>query len=881
MRAAYVAFRDPSRLDARPPAPASAPSCPALPGEGPGAFEARIAHDFEPPVDEDLDDPDGAAIASLVMPDLRVPLTRRTMRFVRFFGRSERGRGIFLQRYRRAALYRDIVEQALREAGLPEDLLWLAAIESSFDPRAVSPAGAAGLWQFMPRTGAMYGLHQSDWVDERRSLTRATAAAVGHLRDLYERFGRWDLALAAYNLGYERVLGAMQRVAEARDPSERGAIGVADLAQAGAIPDETANYVPQITAFALIAANRARFGLDQPDLDAGRPLQVGELAVPEATRLRTIARAAGVSTAVLREYNPQLLRDRTPPTGGDYLVAIPADRVARALATFPAYLEHEVLSAAEEGGGGEPPSPLAAAWPSGPAGAGPPSPWDGAPADLDDDALPRRPGSLGKNRLPAFAVPGQTLAPMPLLGSALAVDAKLPVLIVGGNVGWRHPFDADPLGILGGRVIPASHLKGREAAIEKQLAFLDAPQAERVQRFWLPSGVAVELRRDPSAPLVAVSATITAEERARAAGEKGAPAPALGETRYTITVPPRELEVGVDLAAARLRLLLGEGSDARLADLRRQVGAARRDALEKEPYGRAWLALGEALFPAGHPLAGTVIGAREDPGAARDLLLAESLRDERSAARATLAIAGDVTRAAVEEALSRALGRLPRAPDADVLPHPREDRVLLEDAVPGPRVLYGWVASAEGAPPEASLRVAMEILTGPRVARLAKVLVTEGALATEVRGRLDLGPRAGVAAVEIAPAAGRPAAEVERRLDADLEALGAAGPTWNELSLAKALLKHQLEKEIARIGGAPTPTGAPRPLTGARFRNALRPGSLERLLQDLEAVSPSSVRAVVRRTFSRAHRVVVTTWPRGWSALAAASPRTGAPARSE
>src|SRR4029078_5437282 len=85
------------------------------------------------------------------------------------------------------------------------------AVESGFDPRAVSRAGAAGLFQVMPETGQLYGLDQSPWVDERRSVYRATAPAVTHLRDLYERFHRWDLALAAYNAGYDRVVGAMDK----------------------------------------------------------------------------------------------------------------------------------------------------------------------------------------------------------------------------------------------------------------------------------------------------------------------------------------------------------------------------------------------------------------------------------------------------------------------------------------------------------------------------------------------------------------------------------------------------------------------------------------------------------------------------------------------
>ena len=887
LSAACRAFQDPSlveasgagaRAGAPPPAEVDPAACAGAPaGEDPEVLQAWITRDFEPAADEDLEDPEGATIASLVLPDLRVPLTRRTMRFVRYFARTEEGRALFLQRYRRAAAYREFIEHEMREAGVPEELLWVAAIESSFDPRATSRAGAAGLWQFMPRTGETYGLYQSEWVDERRSLVKSTTAAVSHLRDLYERFGRWDLALSAYNLGHERVLEGMERVLAARDPDDRGPIGVAELAQAGVIPSETANYVPQIMAFALIAANRARFGLDQSDLDAARPMQLGEIAVPAGTRLRTIARAAGISTAQLREYNPQLLRDRAPPTGGDYLVTLPADRVARTLATFPAYLDHEVLA------GGEPDEPEATAelasagWATGMAGTGASASSGRGPelepsAGGDDDPLPPRPAVLGRNRLPAFMPPGQLPVAMPVIGDPLALQTRLPVVLVGGGVGWQRGVLQDPLGIMSGRPLPSARVKGREAALAKQLAFLDHLGEERVQRLGLPGGIAAEIRRDPSAPLVSVSVSVAgAEEGAKGKGGDRGPAPtAVGETRYTITVPPRDLDVAVALAAGRLRLLLGEASHDRVADLRRRAGAAQRDALEKAPYGRAWVALGEALFPAGHPLEGRVIGAADDPEVARDLRIAESLHLERRTGGAVISISGDVTRAQAEAALARALGPLPRDAEAALGPHPREERILLEDAVPGPRLLYGWIAPGEGEPGEAALRVATEILVNPRVARLAKALVTESGLAAEVKGRLDLGPRASVVALDIAPAAGRESSEIDRRLDAELSALASTGPTWNELSLAKVLLMHQLDREIARIQGKSPAAAAAPVVTSARLREALQPGSLERLRREVEDVSPAAVRGAIRRIFDRRHRVVVTTWPRGAAAVAAA-----------
>ncbi|AKT40450.1 transglycosylase SLT domain-containing protein [Chondromyces crocatus] len=877
IHAAYRAFRDPTLVEGRAPVGAAAAAtppiacAPVLPTEDPEALKAWIARDFEPPADEDLDDPDGATIASLAMPDLRMPLTRRTMRFVRFFGRTEEGRAAFLQRFRRASAYRDVIEHALREAGLPEDLMWLAGIESSFDPRAVSPAGAAGLWQFMPRTGEVYGLYQDEWVDERRSLVRATTAAVAHLRDLHERFGRWDLALAAYNAGYERIFDALEHVTATRDPGERGPIGVAELAQAGAIPSETASYVPQIMAFALIAANRTRFGLDQPDLEASRPMQFGEIAVPAGTRLRTLARAAGVSVAVLREFNPQLLRDRVPTTGGDYLVSLPADRVARTMATFPAYHDHEVVAGAEEDG-----DALDAAMQAG---------WSGgfgseagaarSGARFEEESLPARPAALGRNRLPAFFPPGQLPSAMPLLGDARGTQARLPVMLVGGGVGWQRNFEEDPLGILSGRLPRRGRLKGREAQIEKQL--LAGLGEERLPRLWLPGGIAVEIRRDPSAPFVALSLGVTgAELGAKGAdgGRGGSGTGSVGESRYTITVAPRDLDVGLSLVAGRLRLLVDEASPERLAGLRRRAGGAQREALLQAPYGRAWLALGEALFPQGHPLEGTVLGARDNPEVARDLLVAESLRRERQGGKPVISISGDLTRAQVEEALARAFGHAARELEASVAPPLREQRVLVEDTVPGPRLFYGWLGVGEGEAGEASLRVAMEILIGTRVARLSKVLVTEGQVAAEVKGRLEVAPRGSVAALEIAPAAGRDASHVEQRLEAELLSLATTGPSWNELSLAKILLKHRIEREVGRgksgASGAavPAPGMAP-PLTGFRLRDALSPGSVERLLSDLEDVSQTTVRQAVRRTFDRRHRVIVSAWPRGAAARAA------------
>lgn len=866
--AGYRAFRDPALLDvpALPPPPPTI-DCRRFAGDAPAAGAEEIARDLQrPAAEEDLDDPEGATLASLTLPDIHAPLTRRTMRFVKFLGRTDAGRKVFLARFRRAGKYRDTIEASLREAGLPEDLVWLAAVESGFDPRAVSRAGAAGLFQFMPETGQLYGLDQSPWVDERRHVSRATAAAVTHLRDLYERFRRWDLALAAYNAGYDRVVGAMDKVARERGPMrlDDKPIEFADLAAARALPEETTSYVPQILAFALVAQNLAYFGLDDAELAAS--LDPGEIAVPEGTRLRTIARSAGISTAQLREYNPQILRDRVPPTGGDYLVTLPADRVAHALATFPSYLDQEVLAQND-------PDEEALALPVVNA-------VDGA--ETADEPLPRRPVPLGRNRLPSFALPGEQrvlLGAASLDGAAL-LGAKLPQVLLGVGIGWQKPYDEDPLGLLRGRFSP-SGAKGRHAALEKELGFLDEPAApEALRSFVLPNGIAVRLRRDAGAPFTAITVRIAGDAVAmsdpsasgvRRVGRGGEGGGAT-ETLHTLTVAKGDVEAGIELAAARVRLALGDASSAEVTEIRRQAGEPRRKHLASTPYGPAWIALGNALFPAGHPLAGTVIGASADPGGARDLLLAEAMQAERARARASITVVGDVDEARAKKLADAFLGSV-AAPLAEAVPpHPREDHIFVEDAVSSSRSLYGWIGPAEAEAGDASIRVAIEILQNPKIARLEHTLVDSG-LASLAQAAIEPGSRASIAAIEIAPAGAHELAEVERRLDAELAAFGEGGPTSLELAIAKAFLKARLVKELAPPSSILA--GAVHSATTMRLRRALRPGQAEKVLAALEEVSQSSVKAAVKRLLSKEHRVVITTVPTTKSSLAAAEPSPG------
>jgi membrane-bound lytic murein transglycosylase D len=286
---------------------------------------------------DDADDLDAAgtdALSRLQLPDLKIPVTRRTLKYVRFFTRSDRGRGMFETWLKRSGRYQEVIEDQLRDRRLPEDLIWVAMIESGFDARARSPAGAVGLWQFMPATGAVYGLQQNRFLDQRKNPRLATQAAAHHLQDLYLRFGAWDLALAAYNMGYEQLLDAIDRY---------GTADFNELARQEAIPSETAAYVPKIQAAAIVSNNLERFGFDKVEIN--RPVDSAEIAVPPGTPLKTISKAAGVATSALRTLNPDFLGDRVPPGRGDYLVMVPADTLSRARAALPSMLENEPLVA--------------------------------------------------------------------------------------------------------------------------------------------------------------------------------------------------------------------------------------------------------------------------------------------------------------------------------------------------------------------------------------------------------------------------------------------------------------------------------------------------------------------------------------------------------
>jgi membrane-bound lytic murein transglycosylase D len=200
----------------------------------------------------------------------------------------------------------------LREQGLPEDLVYMALIESGFDPYAYSRSKAVGPWQFIYRTGKRYGLKVNWWVDERRDPEKSTIAAARYLKDLYEMFACWYLAAAGYNAGEYRIIKGMKRF-RTED--------FWTLTKHRYLKRETKNYVPLMIAAALVAKDPEKYGFT--GIGYQEPLRYEKVKVPELTDLSHIAKACEISLEEIKDLNPELQRGVTPPNEPEYEIKIP------------------------------------------------------------------------------------------------------------------------------------------------------------------------------------------------------------------------------------------------------------------------------------------------------------------------------------------------------------------------------------------------------------------------------------------------------------------------------------------------------------------------------------------------------------------------------
>jgi membrane-bound lytic murein transglycosylase D len=231
----------------------------------------------------------------------------RVQHYVGMFTGEARAR--FVERLSRGTRYESMIRARLRAGDLPEDMYYLALIESNFNPHAYSRAAAVGMWQFMSSTARGMGLRVDWWIDERRDPVRSTEAAVGFLRGLREQFGSMYLAAAAYNGGPGRVARGLSRYADQLEGTT-GDDAFFALAEKKYLRNETREYVPQLVAAALVAKDSARYGLA---IQAQPPFEYDSVKVGPRVPLAAIAEASGTTVAVLQELNSHILRGMTPP----------------------------------------------------------------------------------------------------------------------------------------------------------------------------------------------------------------------------------------------------------------------------------------------------------------------------------------------------------------------------------------------------------------------------------------------------------------------------------------------------------------------------------------------------------------------------------------
>lgn len=226
-----------------------------------------------------------------------------------------KGRKHFERWLSRSGKYLPLIRQTLIDHQVPESLVYLAMIESGFRPHAYSRARAAGMWQFMVRTGNAYDLKANWWIDERRDPNKSTVAAARHLRDLYNEFDDWFLAAAGYNAGSGKVRRAISRY-HSRD--------YWTLIKHRYLKPETKDYVPKIIAAGMIAHNRDQYGFGHIQFD--QPVPFETVASPEPVSLDVIAKKINVSVKELKTLNPELIRGVTPPHYKKYTLKVPVGK---------------------------------------------------------------------------------------------------------------------------------------------------------------------------------------------------------------------------------------------------------------------------------------------------------------------------------------------------------------------------------------------------------------------------------------------------------------------------------------------------------------------------------------------------------------------------
>ena len=239
--------------------------------------------------------------------------------FINYYANT--GKHRFRELLARSGKYMPMIAKVLTQEGLPQELGYLALLESEFVVDTVSPTGAVGLWQFIATTGRRYGLRIDQWVDERRDPVKSTRAAAAYLKELHKYFGRWYLATAAYNAGPGAIDRALQQ-SRAKD--------FWNIKAKAQLSEETRNFVPKFVAIALIAMDPQKYGFNDILYEASLDYEEIEIKVPMS--LAALAQMVESSVTTIQELNPALLHPSTPPENGSFRVNLPVGKAAVFLA---------------------------------------------------------------------------------------------------------------------------------------------------------------------------------------------------------------------------------------------------------------------------------------------------------------------------------------------------------------------------------------------------------------------------------------------------------------------------------------------------------------------------------------------------------------------
>lgn len=239
-------------------------------------------------------------------------LNEKVKDFINYF--QNKAESFFSKALARSQAYEEMMKKIFREKNLPEELFYLALIESGFNPFAVSRAQASGIWQFVSKTAKRFGLRVDKWVDERRDPEKSTYAAAEYLKQLYEMFNCWELAAASFNAGEGKILKAMKKTQSQN---------FWDIAQHRYLKAETKKYVPMFLAAMLIAKEPEKYGFS--NIPYHPPLTYEKIIVPPSTSLAWVAKVSETDLAELRALNPALKMDKTPPHE-EFEIKLPAGK---------------------------------------------------------------------------------------------------------------------------------------------------------------------------------------------------------------------------------------------------------------------------------------------------------------------------------------------------------------------------------------------------------------------------------------------------------------------------------------------------------------------------------------------------------------------------